>query len=394
MSDDQSQPATHTKGRAAEPAQAGARREPSRKRAATVIRSCEAEIMTRWERQVRAEVEAAREQEKLLLRNQLAPYLETIIDLLESSSTTTVRDECERPEFDPSANRSHGRLRATLPGYSLDQVMAEYTILRRTITDLVDEHGLLDERVHEVITAVNEQALMHAVLAFNATLHRVRKKSVSMLMHDMRQPLNAIDLLAGVLERSDDAKLQVAGRIREQVDRMDTMLSEMLDAVRLQAGQALELKIERLDLLAELEQWVKGARLAHSDRLDVRTPGSSLEMDLDSAALSRAVENLMANAFKYGDPNEKVTITVEATDQQVWISVHNWGRPIDETEQARIFVAFEQANHTDDHFVEEGWGLGLTYVRAVVDGLGGTIKLHSSEKAGTAFTLELPRWQS
>lgn len=365
-----------------------------RKKAADLIKENREEIFRRWEEQVRSDIPAAKDQDKLLLRNHLAPYLVAITDLLRNSTTESARSHNQVESMDTTPNITHGRLRATLPGYSVEQVIQEYIVLRQVITDLITQHNLLDEEVLEIISAVNENALTHAVTQFANSLQILRQKAVSMLMHDMKTPLNTVAITAELVKaqyREQEGKMKT---IVDNVKRVDHMVDELLDAVRLEAGQGLELQFTETDLRKILKNATDGAALAYPDRVELILPDESADGMFDQSGIARAVENLVSNGLKYGDPNEKVRVELGQNADGYTVSVHNWGEPIDDEDQAEIFVAFARSHDPERNRRQQGWGLGLAYVKAVAEGHGGDARVVSTKGHGTSFSIHFPRRQS
>jgi signal transduction histidine kinase len=105
--------------------------------------------------------------------------------------------------------------------------------------------------------------------------------------------------------------------------------------------------------------------------------------------LRRAIENLVVNAIKYGDPRQPITITIEKHGNRVDISVHNFGNPIGLEEQATLFKPFHRLI-SDTTSGKKGWGIGLSLVKGIAEAHGGTVKVYSTPKEGTIFALRLP----
>lgn len=365
-----------------------------REKAAGLIKENQDEIFTRWEKQIRGDIPAAKGQDKLLLRDHLAPHLVAVIELLRNSTTESARKHNQVESLDTTPNTSHGRLRATLPGYSVEQVIQEYIVLRQVITDLITQNDLLDEEILEIVSAVNENALTHAVTHFANSLQILRQKAVSMLMHDMKTPLNAVLLTAELVKaqyREQEGKMDT---IVGNVKKVDRMVDELLDAVRLEAGQGLELQFTKTDLRKVLENAVDGAALAYPNRVELILPDAAAEGMFDQSGVARAVENLVSNGLKYGAPNEKVRVELSQDADSYTVSVHNWGEPIEDEDKAEIFVAFARSHDPEKNRRQQGWGLGLAYVKAVAKGHGGDAKVDSTKDYGTTFSIHLPRRQS
>ena len=105
--------------------------------------------------------------------------------------------------------------------------------------------------------------------------------------------------------------------------------------------------------------------------------------------LKRAVENLIANAVKYGSAQRPITVSVNSTAEAVTIAVHNEGPVLNKDDIPRLFENFARAQRTQAGV--QGWGLGLTVVKGVVEAHEGQIRVESQEGQGTSFILEIPR---
>jgi signal transduction histidine kinase len=97
------------------------------------------------------------------------------------------------------------------------------------------------------------------------------------------------------------------------------------------------------------------------------------------------VENLIGNALEYGSPGAPITISLKREAASVEVAVHNRGVPIPSQEIPLLFQNFRRAKSA-----HEGWGLGLTSVKGVVDAHQGKIRVESAEGKGTSFILEIP----
>ena len=219
----------------------------------------------------------------------------------------------------------------------------------------------------------------------------LRERFVSILAHDLRGPLAAArlsaDLLAGE-PASLDERRQLAAKIDRNIDRVDRMIRDLLDANRIRAGEPLPLRLADCDLGALATQVIDEARAIHGDRfrLEIDEPVRGIWSRED---LQRALWNLVTNAVKHGAPKEPIAIAVRRHEGVARVSVHNVGSPIPESEQLHIFDAYARAP-TADAGGRIGWGLGLTLVRGAVEAHGGHVSVASDALSGTTFTIDLP----
>lgn len=218
-----------------------------------------------------------------------------------------------------------------------------------------------------------------------------RERFVQTLTHDLRTPLQAAKASATLISRTaahDDKVRRWAERISDAVDRSDGLISDLLDAARIDAGEQVPLRVEACDLLRIAQEASDELRTRHGDRFEVVADGSP-EGFWDAHAMRRVFDNLLSNAVKYGEPGTLVGVAIHRIEGRVLVAVHNRGTVMSSEEQAKLFQPFhrtESARRTN----ERGWGLGLTVVRGIVEAHRGVIKVESYPKEGTTFTVDLP----
>jgi signal transduction histidine kinase len=103
----------------------------------------------------------------------------------------------------------------------------------------------------------------------------------------------------------------------------------------------------------------------------------------------RILENLCTNAVKYGDPFAKIAITTTSDGNEVEIKVHNFGQELSEMECQQIFEKYRRTSSAKKGN-QQGWGIGLTLVRGLLEAHGGKISVESLPQRGTTFTASLP----
>lgn len=217
-----------------------------------------------------------------------------------------------------------------------------------------------------------------------------RERFVATLTHDLRSPLAAALMGAHMIAQSPDDPEQVrdwANRIAESVERMDRLISDILDVSRLDAGNALALRLERCDLHAIAAELSREMAARHGARFRVEADGDTSGV-WSSDCVRRILENLLTNAVKYGDRKGSITVRIRRRDDRVLLSVHNEGAAITQEEQARLFEALTPASSHPQRPGKQRWGLAL--VRGLVEAHGGVVNVASQAAEGTTFTVELP----
>lgn len=219
----------------------------------------------------------------------------------------------------------------------------------------------------------------------------LRARFVSLLAHDLRGPVTgamiSADMLMRMPERLDERR-DLGARIKRNLNRVEQMVRDLLDASLVQAGQPLPLRLGPCELTSIARDVVDELKTIHGDRL--RLDAAEEAHGVWSAEeLRRAIWNLATNAIKYGAPLSPVTLTVRCVDGGVRVSVHNEGKPLSADEQRRIFEPFARVQGPDAS-TQMGWGLGLTLVRGCVEAHGGRVQVESTVEAGTTFSMHLP----
>ncbi|MFP2905179.1 PAS domain-containing protein [Pyxidicoccus sp. 3LFB2] len=221
----------------------------------------------------------------------------------------------------------------------------------------------------------------------------LREKFVATLSHDLRTPLTAARLNAQMLARkgSDPTILvRSTARITENLDRVDQMIRDMLDANRIRAGEGLPIEVSECDLTPLARDTLEELALVHGDRFVLNAPGA-VPGYWSCDGMRRILENLCNNAIKYGAREQPVTVTLaQAGPDTVSVSVHNWGPSIAPEDLKHLFQVYRRADVARAG-PDKGWGLGLTVVEGLARAHRGSVKVQSAPETGTTFTVTLAR---
>jgi two-component system, chemotaxis family, CheB/CheR fusion protein len=225
--------------------------------------------------------------------------------------------------------------------------------------------------------------------------HRRKDEFLAMLGHELRNPLaaltNGIELLGRTVGEAGESTRAMMGR---QTRRMTAMLDQLLDVSRVISGK-LELTREAADVAEAAGAAVEGCQPlidAGGHQLIVSLPPAGTVLVLgDAARLAQVVENLLANAAKYTAPGGTIWLSLEATGDEVELTVRDTGIGVDPTLLGHIFDLFTQAPAGLDR-AKGGLGLGLALVRSLVELHGGSVEAFSAGAGkGTEVVVTLPR---
>ena len=253
--------------------------------------------------------------------------------------------------------------------------------------------------VRALATPVAEAGLGGVLLTLNdmtevRQLETTRKEFVTNVSHELRSPLAAAKLMVETLEAGALDEPPVArnflGRLNGEIDRMSSLVDELLELARLESGQtALHLTPFGLaELLAE----VQDSFLPRAERAQIRLC-FNLEEDLpwilgEKQKLRQVVANLLDNALKFTPVGHQVTVTAASGSRYVNVSVADTGPGIAPEHVPHVFERFYKVDRSRH---DEGSGLGLAIAKHIVQAHGGYVDVKSRQGEGTEFTVRLPR---
>jgi signal transduction histidine kinase len=361
--------------------------EPDSSRLSDTAKRLEAlrdDVFAAWEARVREQLLPAQALQHPLLIDTLPVFYDNI---LESISP----DHPRRSAVDGSSVAGeHGGERARLTSYDHAALIEEYQLLRWAIFEVAHREGLVfDHRETHAIHTSLDLGIREAVQAFFLVHSGFREGFAAALTHDLRGPLAAsITALELILLTDDLAKIKtVAARALANSERMGTMLDELLHTMAFHSGQKMRLALGEVDIM-DVAMEVQ-AEASAASRARLRVTGHGVRGVWDRGALKRVLENLVANAVKYGSPATPITIKVDETHGRLVLTVHNEGEPIPAEEQECVFQMYERAQSAQQGKAQ-GWGIGLPYVRAVAESHAGSVGLDSSAELGTTFVIDIP----
>ena len=229
-------------------------------------------------------------------------------------------------------------------------------------------------------------------------LSEIKNDFINNMTHEFKTPLATISLAVDALKNekvtSDPQKLgYFSGIIKEENQRMNRQVETILKSA-LMERQEVELNLKPINVHQVIEDVVDNFML----RLDEK--GGTLEMNLqagqfiieaDEVHFSNLINNLLDNAVKYSKENTppKVCITTTSNAKKIFIKIEDNGIGMTRETLKRIFEKFYRAHTGNIHNVK-GFGLGLSYVKTVVEAHEGVIKADSILGKGSSFTIELP----
>ncbi|MGD8315225.1 MAG: ATP-binding protein [Syntrophobacterales bacterium] len=261
-----------------------------------------------------------------------------------------------------------------------------------TETAIEISEGALDKRVPHKVRGEEIERLAttfnHMLDRINVLIREMREMSDN-IAHDLRSPLARIRGAAemALTNSTSEEHRAFAATMIEDCDRLINIINTMLDIAEAESGAA-EITLEEVDIArltkraCELFQAIAEENSIH---ITTDLPDSCVVYG-EARKLQRMVANLLDNALKYTPPEGTVTVSVNADNGQVAISISDTGVGISEDDLPHIFKRFYRC---DISRAKGGTGLGLSLVQAIVHSHGGSVNATSRPGKGSTFTVTL-----
>lgn len=280
------------------------------------------------------------------------------------------------------------RARASTP-----DVLLEIAALRAAVLATVVEVGSPDEIaaiVVQIARAIDVLAAS-ALERFEVEHERTRERFVSMLVHDLRDPLTAVMMSANLLADMTlgDRQAQMVGRITRGARRIERMVEEVVEFARSRLDDGISLSPASFDMAEVCHEAIGEARTFPAARDIALDAQGDLKGSWDRERVRQALISLIVNATQSGQGAIQLLAT-ERTDRAAVVTTVISRGPVMSPEMlARVFDPFGRA--LIDPARVRGLGLGLYLVDRIARAHGGSVTATSTAETGTAFTIEWPR---
>lgn len=213
------------------------------------------------------------------------------------------------------------------------------------------------------------------------------------MAHELRTPLTNVGLAAGMFAKKhpEIKDHNLLGIIRRENAKLLAQVERMLHLARIENGDHV-LQKERLHLRSLLQSVVDEMGMQIQERRAVVRQADvpdSLEVVGDRLHLGNVFRNLLDNALKYGGPSPEIVISAQEHPKGVLISIQDNGAGIPAAERKLIFEKFQRTGQGDLH-EQKGFGLGLAYVKSMVELHKGFVRVSSELNRGSRFEVFLP----
>lgn len=291
-----------------------------------------------------------------------------------------VRNELQRRETEITTMREKSFLQiSTLTGFLFVLLVVSFIVIIRNIKRI----KCYKLKTIGLIKKLHESDLQ------NKELFASRKRTLQTITHELRTPLTTIYGYAELIpnEKCTSKIEHYSDNIRIASQRMITMLNSLLSFFRLDSGK------EQLNMipfrLQDVATSLKAEFMPQADAKDLQlivVCDTDVILKGDRECIMQVCDNLLTNAIKFTQAGH-VSLHMVYSSGMLNIIVEDTGSGMGKDEQRRIFNAFERLSNS---VTQDGFGLGLSIVRRIVDMLGGIIHLESEKGKGSRFCVEIP----
>jgi signal transduction histidine kinase len=357
-------------------------------------------ILVHWQAFAATCLPAAASMTPLALRDHSEAILQAVAKDLSTAQTRDVQAAKSQGLIVPPAGapetaaQAHAVLRAKC-GFDIDQLASEYralraAVLRLWIDDCQPQSPHLDDliRFNEAI----DQALAESISVFSAQIDQARNLLLGMLGHDMRSPLQAIQMTSTYLAQLNAGSDvgEAAALLIRSGSQMQHLLDDLVDFSRTRLGLGIRVVPAEVDVAVICQEEIDLLRRAYPEcTIELKIAGDTLSC-CDGPRLQQVLGNLVVNAVKYGTPDLPVEVFVNGQQDDICIEVRNQGPTIAPATLERIFHPLQRGDELPEPATDGSLGLGLFIAQEIVSAHGGKIEANS-DKAETTFRVSLPR---
>ncbi|MEP7106671.1 MAG: HAMP domain-containing sensor histidine kinase [Ferruginibacter sp.] len=321
------------------------------------------------------------------------------------SPTSLIGDEIQSENFyklyaDSANNRLHV-IQLESPGGSLSEGISPQEVLIITVPHAKKliwrsmTWFIIGAVIFTVIIITAFFLTVRALLK-QKKLSEIKSDFINNMTHEFKTPLATISLAVDALKNekviNDREKINYfTGIIKEENKRMNKQVETILQAALLDK-QEVQLNLKKLHAHDLITSAVNNINLQVDQiqgRLEVSLGAAKDLVLADEVHFTNLISNLLDNAVKYSKDNLFIKICTQATGNQLKIKIEDNGIGMNKETANRIFEKFYRA-HTGNLHNVKGFGLGLSYVKTMVDAHHGTIKVESVPGKGSAFLLSFP----
>ena len=267
------------------------------------------------------------------------------------------------------------------------------TLESQHMEDMSREDTAFVERLADrAAVAINNSRLYQQIQFAN----NAKSEFVSLVTHELRLPMTSIkgytDLInSGMAGPVNDQQRQFLDVIRRNLERMSALISDLSDINRIESGR-MAFDLQDFELNRVVEDVVDNFRkqiVNRNQKIAIEIPEDLPPVHADPNRITQVVTNLVSNAHKYTPDGGTIIVRASFDDDFAKVAVIDTGFGISEEDQQKLFTQFFRSDNADVR-AQNGWGLGLSIVRKMIEAQNGEIGFESVLGQGSTFTFTIP----
>jgi two-component system phosphate regulon sensor histidine kinase PhoR len=246
-----------------------------------------------------------------------------------------------------------------------------------------------------VVFIIVSLIIMYRTIVEQKRLSEMKSDFISNMTHEFKTPISTISLACQAMsdtdmidEQSNAAVSPYVKMINQENKRLETLVESILQSAVIEKGD-IKYKDEPINLVQLTENEVEKARFrikAIDGKIEFNDVFESIEFQADRMHVTNIISNLLDNAIKYSKENPVIRVSIESDNKHVYLNVSDNGIGIKKEHIPRLFDKLYRVPTGNIHNVK-GFGLGLSYVKAICDHYKWDIKVESNFGEGTTFTI-------
>lgn len=223
-------------------------------------------------------------------------------------------------------------------------------------------------------------------------LNARKDEFIGLASHELKTPVTSLNAYLQIIDRnlsSDDRNKPFITKAIQQVNKLTSLISDLLDVSKIQTGK-LPFTYTDFDLIQVLKDVVEILQHNYeSHKIKLHFDQQPITLEADQQRIEQVIINLITNAVKYSPAADRIIINVISSDQNVTVSVQDFGIGIPKDQQEKVFSRFYRVENIATHI--SGLGIGLYISNEIINRHGGRIWIESEPGKGSTFYFNLKR---
>jgi two-component system phosphate regulon sensor histidine kinase PhoR len=298
--------------------------------------------------------------------------------------------------YDPKLPLSQGGKTVLFPSNIIDENIHLYLFFP-------DKHSFVLQEMQNsliislilVVFIIASLIIMFRTIMEQKRLSEMKSDFISNMTHEFKTPISTISLACQAMndtdmidEQANEAVFPYVKMINQENTRLETLVESILQSAVIEKGD-IKYNDESINLAQLVENEVEKARFrikSTDGKIEFKDLFESIEFQADRMHLTNIISNLLDNAIKYSKQNPVIKVSIESDNKHVYLNVSDNGIGIKKEHIPRLFDKLYRVPTGNIHNVK-GFGLGLSYVKAICDHYKWEIKVKSNYGEGTTFTV-------